>query len=106
MIAAFTYFCAAMPGIPDVVHRTAPFYPVQAFISISPLFSQLFRLTAFCKWKLLTIRNLLVKEYRFSELRNGVPEISQKVLTDNLRALEANGLIIRTVYPEVPPRVE
>jgi DNA-binding HxlR family transcriptional regulator len=58
------------------------------------------------KWKLLIIRNLLVREYRFGELRKGVPGISQKVLTDNLRALEADGLITRTVYPEVPPRVE
>lgn len=58
------------------------------------------------KWKLLIIRNLLVREYRFGELRNGVPGISQKVLTDNLRALEADGLITRTIYPEVPPRVE
>ena len=58
------------------------------------------------KWKLLIIRNLLVKTYRFNELKNGVPGISQKVLTDNLRSLEANGLVERTVYPEVPPRVE
>jgi DNA-binding HxlR family transcriptional regulator len=58
------------------------------------------------KWKLLIIRNLLVRTYRFGELKNGIPGISQKVLTDNLRALEADGLIIRTVYPEVPPRVE
>jgi len=58
------------------------------------------------KWKLLIIRNLLARDYRFGELRNSVPGISQKVLTDNLRALEADGLIVRTVYPEVPPRVE
>jgi len=58
------------------------------------------------KWTLLIIRNLLVKTSRFGELKNGIPGISQKVLTDNLRTLESNGLIIRTVYPEVPPRVE
>ncbi|MDD3307096.1 MAG: helix-turn-helix domain-containing protein [Acetobacterium sp.] len=58
------------------------------------------------KWKLLIIQNLLSRAYRFGELRNGVPGISQKVLTDNLRALESDGLITRTVYPEVPPRVE
>jgi DNA-binding HxlR family transcriptional regulator len=58
------------------------------------------------KWKLLIIQNLLSRAYRFGELRNSVPGISQKVLTDNLRALEADGLITRTVYPEVPPRVE
>lgn len=58
------------------------------------------------KWKLLIIRNLLERTYRFGELKNGVPGISQKVLTDNLRSLESDGLVIRTVYPEIPPRVE
>jgi DNA-binding HxlR family transcriptional regulator len=58
------------------------------------------------KWKLLIIRNLLGGTVRFNELKKGLPGISQKVLTDNLRALEADGLVIRTVYPEVPPRVE
>lgn len=58
------------------------------------------------KWKLLIIRNLLTDTSRFGELKKGIPGISQKVLTDNLRALEADGLVIRTAYPEVPPRVE
>lgn len=58
------------------------------------------------KWKLLIIRNLLTGSCRFGELRSGIPGISQKVLTDNLRALESDGLVIRTAYPEVPPRVE
>jgi DNA-binding HxlR family transcriptional regulator len=58
------------------------------------------------KWKLLIIRNLLASTSRFNELKRGLPGISQKVLTDNLRSLESNGLIERTVYPEVPPRVE
>jgi DNA-binding HxlR family transcriptional regulator len=58
------------------------------------------------KWKLLIIRNLLANTLRFNELLKGIPGISQKVLTDNLRSLEANGLVDRTVYPEVPPRVE
>lgn len=58
------------------------------------------------KWKLLIIRNLLANTSRFNELLKGLPGISQKVLTDNLRSLEANGLVKRTVYPEVPPRVE
>ncbi|HVI69426.1 MAG TPA: helix-turn-helix domain-containing protein [Magnetospirillaceae bacterium] len=43
---------------------------------------------------------------RFSELKNGIKDISQKMLTVTLRALERDGLIIRTVFPEVPPRVE
>ena len=58
------------------------------------------------KWKLLIIRNLLAKTCRFNELCKGIPGISQKVLTDNLRSLESDGLINRKVYPEVPPRVE
>jgi len=58
------------------------------------------------KWKLLIIRNLLASTSRFGELKNGVPGISQKVLTDNLRALESDGLVVRTSYPEIPPRVE
>lgn len=58
------------------------------------------------KWRLLIIRNLLANTSRFNELLKGIPGISQKVLTDNLRSLEANGLVSRTVYPEVPPRVE
>lgn len=58
------------------------------------------------KWKLLILRNLLVRPWRFNELLRNLEGISQKVLTDNLRALEADGIVIRTVYPEVPPRVE
>ncbi len=58
------------------------------------------------KWKLLIIRNLLVRPWRFNELRKDLAGISQKVLTDSLRSLESDGIVIRTVYPEVPPRVE
>jgi DNA-binding HxlR family transcriptional regulator len=58
------------------------------------------------KWKLLIIRNLLVRPWRFNELQKNLDGISQKVLTDNLRAMEKDGIITRTVYPEVPPRVE
>lgn len=57
------------------------------------------------KWKILIIRDLLVGTKRFGELQRSIG-CSQKVLTDNLRELESNGLISRTVYPEVPPRVE
>lgn len=58
------------------------------------------------KWKLLIIRNLLARPWRFSELKKDLEGISQKVLTDSLRSMEADGIITRTVYPEVPPRVE
>lgn len=57
------------------------------------------------KWKLLIIRNLLRAPQRFTEMRKSIPGISQKVLTDNLRALEADGLVEREVFAEVPPRV-
>ncbi len=58
------------------------------------------------KWKLLIIRNLLVRPWRFNELHKNLEGISQKVLTDSLRQMEADEIITRTVYPEVPPRVE
>jgi DNA-binding HxlR family transcriptional regulator len=58
------------------------------------------------KWKLLILRNLLVGPTRFMELKKGIVGISQKVLTDNLRAMEEDNLVIRIVYPEVPPKVE
>lgn len=58
------------------------------------------------KWKLLIIRNLLQRPWRFNELKKDLAGISQKVLTDSLRSMEEAGLITRTVYPEVPPRVE
>jgi len=58
------------------------------------------------KWKLLIMRNLLQRPWRFNELRKTLPGISQKVLTDSLRSMEADGIITRAVYPEVPPRVE
>ena len=58
------------------------------------------------KWKLLIMRNLLSRLWRFNELKKDLDGISQKVLTDSLRSMEADGLLTRTVYPEVPPRVE
>jgi len=58
------------------------------------------------KWKLLIMRNLLQRPWRFNELQKNLEGISQKVLTDSLRSMEADGIITRTVYPEVPPRVE
>ncbi|MGI6008171.1 MAG: winged helix-turn-helix transcriptional regulator [Ruminococcus sp.] len=58
------------------------------------------------KWKLLILRNLLQRPWRFNELKKSLEGISQKVLTDSLRSMEADGIISRTVFPEVPPRVE
>ena len=58
------------------------------------------------KWKLLILRNLLQRPWRFNELKRSLDGISQKVLTDSLRSMEEDGLITRTVYPEVPPHVE
>lgn len=58
------------------------------------------------KWKILIIRDLLEGTKRFSELKSSVTNISQKVLTSNLREMEENGLLTRKIYPEVPPRVE
>ena len=58
------------------------------------------------KWKLLILRNLMARPWRFNELRRDLEGISQKVLTASLRAMEEDGIITRAVYPEVPPRVE
>ena len=58
------------------------------------------------KWKLLILRNLLARPWRFNELRKSLDGISQKVLTESLRSMESDGIIVRTVYAEVPPRVE
>lgn len=58
------------------------------------------------KWKLLIIQNLLSRPWRFNELKKDLDGISQKVLTESLRTMESDGIITRTVYPEVPPRVE
>lgn len=58
------------------------------------------------KWKVLILRDLLPGTRRFGELKKSIGGVSQKVLTAQLRRMEAEGLLVRTVYPEVPPRVE
>lgn len=58
------------------------------------------------KWKLEIMWLLNQRIYRFGELRKAIPGITQHMLTTQLRELEADGLVSRTVYPEVPPRVE
>ena len=58
------------------------------------------------KWKVLILRDLMPGTKRFGELKKSVGNVSQKVLTAQLRAMEANELVHREVYAEVPPRVE
>ena len=58
------------------------------------------------KWKILIIQRLLDRPYRFNELCRSIEGLSDKVLTDNLKQLERDEIITRTVYPEVPVRVE
>ncbi len=58
------------------------------------------------KWKVLILRDLLLGTKRFGELKKSIGSVSQKVLTAQLRDMEKSGLLIRTVYAEVPPRVE
>ena len=58
------------------------------------------------KWKVLILRDLLPGTKRFGELKKSIGNVSQKVLTAQLRDMERNGLVNRKVYPEVPPRVE
>lgn len=58
------------------------------------------------KWTILIVRDLLTGTKRFSQLKNSVTGISQKVLTANLRQMETQGLLNRQVFPQVPPKVE
>ncbi len=58
------------------------------------------------KWTVVIIRDLLTGTKRFNELMESVTGITQKVLTSHLRNMEANGLLVRKVYPEIPPKVE
>lgn len=58
------------------------------------------------KWKVLILRDLLSGTKRFGELKKSIGGVTQKVLTAQLRQMEESGLVERTVYPEVPPRVE
>lgn len=58
------------------------------------------------KWKLVILRHLLTGTKRFGELRRTIPEVTPRMLTRQLRELEADGLVRRTVYAQVPPKVE
>lgn len=58
------------------------------------------------KWSILILHYLSEKTYRFNELQHKIPDITQATLTKQLRSLEEYGLIVRTVYPQIPPKVE
>lgn len=58
------------------------------------------------KWKVLILRDLMEGTKRFGELKKSIGSVSQKVLTAQLRAMEESGLLTRTVYAQVPPRVD
>ena len=72
--------------------------------STCPVETTLFFLST--KWSALILRDLMDGPRRFNELQRSIGHISQKVLTSNLRQMEKHGLLTRTVYAEVPPRVE
>ena len=73
-------------------------------LSTCPVETTLFFLST--KWSALILRDLMDGPRRFNELQRSIGHISQKVLTSNLRQMEKHGLLTRTVYAEVPPRVE
>lgn len=82
-------------GKEKVMEKTLPACPVETTLM---LISD--------RWKVLIIRDLMDGTKRFGELKKSIGSISQKVLTSNLREMEADGLVNRKVYAEVPPRVE
>ena len=77
------------------MHKDLPACPVETTLSLMG-----------DKWKVLIVRDLLTGTKRFGELKRSLTGISQKVLTQHLRAMEERGLVHRKVYAEVPPRVE
>ena len=79
----------------ETVERELPACPVETTLSLIG-----------DKWKVLILRDLMPGTKRFGELKKSIGSVSQKVLTAQLRDMEANGLVNRTVYAEVPPRVE
>lgn len=78
-----------------VAARQLPAWPVETTLTL-----------IIDKWKVLILRDLLSGTKRFGELKKSIGDVSQKVLTAQLRQMEDSGLLTHTVYPEVPPRVE
>ena len=81
--------------MPEIKEKELPACPVETTLSLIGN-----------KWKVLILRDLITGTKRFGELKKSLGAVSQKVLTAQLRDMEADGLITRTVYAEVPPRVE
>ena len=80
----------------NIIKKELPSCPVQITLSLIDN-----------KWKMLILGEILFEgTQRFNELRKALPTISQKVLTQNLRSMEVDGLVVGTVFAEVPPRVE
>ena len=77
------------------MHKDLPACPVETTLSLIGN-----------KWKVLILRDLMEGTMRFGQLKKSVGDISQKVLTAQLRDMEESGLVARKVYAEVPPRVE
>lgn len=75
--------------------KEMPICPVEATLSIIG-----------DKWKILILRDLIDGTKRFGELKKSIGSISQKVLTQQLRDMEEDGLVDRKAYAEIPPRVE
>ncbi|MGA6167900.1 winged helix-turn-helix transcriptional regulator [Amycolatopsis magusensis] len=78
--------------------------PVRAALDVCPVEVSIAVLGG--AWKLSVVRYLLTRTHRFGELQRAVGEVTPRTLTRALRELETDGIVARTVYPEVPPRVE
>src|SRR5437763_15262201 len=85
------------PNLPSQKHRKAfvPHCPAEATLTVIA-----------GRWKVLILWHLFDGTKRFSELRRCLPGVTQKMLTQQLREMERDGIVGRRVYPEVPPRVE
>lgn len=83
------------PGIAPSIFYKLELCPIRAIVS-----------KVSGKWPMLVLAHLSFGQHRFSELLHGIPDISQRMLTQTLRALEADGLISRHVHASIPPRVD